>query len=1321
MPVGNTVAELVARLRADTGEFERGMSRAERKLGQFSSSSSKTMQAMAQMGQRFDQVAGGIALGSGVAIASLARVGVQYNTLMQKTTAAFNVLLGSASKSNEMIAELTEFAKQSPFPRQVFIEAAQQLIGFGMAARDVVPAFEAIQDAVAATGGGAAEIQQFTSIFANIKSMGRATTEDLMRFSSAGIDAFEMLAKQAGVSTVEMRKRITDGALGADEAIRMLTEGLTGKFEGAADEVKKTWIGAKDRIAGAWRDIGSKLMAPFVDPNGGGAAVKWANQIADLLRYLEREVITDLSESIEKMVYKWTLLTDDIDLTEWVEKGIDLFKEYGTTIKKLLPIVAGLSAGFATQGLSMLPVIGGMTNFLPLPGKLAGVLLGLMFSTDESRESLYKLGDTLKENFSDLVPKMIPLVEAFVEALTDLVPPVIEIMDLMVDSAFPVFTSIVMSLTQAFVGLLEGVRPIVQFLADHPTMISAVVAAYGAWKIQGLITDVGRFASSLRNLAAAQGLLNTANAVSGISTAVVSGPAITSAAHLNKINGNLANFNGTATRSSAILGGLRSAFSSGLLPVAALSVAFMAASKASQVASESATKFIEAATKDIDVTSIDGLRDGLEDIHQAMGQIDRGKFVEDDIGGFEGKIDGIVKGIDGAKRRIDSALHQDSLPSWMPSIGDASLGMGTKVYDWFKGDSGEERAMKQLEEQRAATTRSINSSKMAMSDWAKEAGVTVSVASELARVNEIDLTQGYHSTRDALKESWIETTKAGEQSKILIAASGLTAVGYKRQQEAFNEMQNDITPGMNNMMSISKESAQVAKRVSNDTIKAFEKSAVAIAAIPETYADTIAQVNQAIAGFLDVRNTWGEAEGAVLEEIQGKHDSFVEGLRTTYDREQTGLRATHENLMDSLREQWGKLDSEGRPAFEQWAETTKGVSTNFEQWAGDSKATFDEWSQHINGVNFDEFVTEFDQAGMAFTRFIDMQQQKLADLQAWQGNIREIAKKGGSELALELVKWGPQSASLVAEVASKSGDEFEQFKTLVLDTASASSDGLVMELGLMAELGRAGGADTVAAIAESLGLLPADVERIANTAKGDFGKVMIALAIVAKNGGRMSGSELTTELALALAEGEPEVKALIDTYIGDFERLGFAILSVNETIRDLVPKWREQGIRPGVINAELNANYADSANGNIFKAFAKGGFENHIAQIAPAGAMRLWAEPETGGEAYIPLAGGKRGRSMNILRQVADMFGASLIPKDAIGFSMGGITGSTGTEYMSASGGSNSNIDYDKLAAAISRSIGTPLVVHAQGTSAVEVADEMRAVLDWQHTGRGDF
>jgi len=69
-----------------------------------------------------------------------------------------------------------------------------------------------------------------------------------------------------------------------------------------------------------------------------------------------------------------------------------------------------------------------------------------------------------------------------------------------------------------------------------------------------------------------------------------------------------------------------------------------------------------------------------------------------------------------------------------------------------------------------------------------------------------------------------------------------------------------------------------------------------------------------------------------------------------------------------------------------------------------------------------------------------------------------------------------------------------------------------------------------------------------------------------------------------------------------------------------------------------------SANGNIFNAngsitaYAGGGFENHVAQIGN-GITRTWNEPETGGEAYIPLARSKRARSLAIYEETGKRLG----------------------------------------------------------------------------------
>jgi TP901 family phage tail tape measure protein len=78
------------------------------------------------------------------------------------------------------------------------------------------------------------------------------------------------------------------------------------------------------------------------------------------------------------------------------------------------------------------------------------------------------------------------------------------------------------------------------------------------------------------------------------------------------------------------------------------------------------------------------------------------------------------------------------------------------------------------------------------------------------------------------------------------------------------------------------------------------------------------------------------------------------------------------------------------------------------------------------------------------------------------------------------------------------------------------------------------------------------------------------------------------------------------------------------------------------------------AHGAVVDYFADGGVrrENHVAQIAPAGSWRVWAEPETQGEAYVPLAASKRPRSKAVVEEVVRRFGG-----DVSWYADGGLSG----------------------------------------------------------------
>lgn len=112
---------------------------------------------------------------------------------------------------------------------------------------------------------------------------------------------------------------------------------------------------------------------------------------------------------------------------------------------------------------------------------------------------------------------------------------------------------------------------------------------------------------------------------------------------------------------------------------------------------------------------------------------------------------------------------------------------------------------------------------------------------------------------------------------------------------------------------------------------------------------------------------------------------------------------------------------------------------------------------------------------------------------------------------------------------------------------------------------------------------------------------------------------------------------------------------VNDSVRNIARSLGIQLADGGIINGAGVQTFADGGiTAPKVKSYAGGGFENHVAQISRGQTpYRIWSEPETGGEAYIPLSKTKRLRSLKILQEVADQFGYSLVK--GIKFANGGI------------------------------------------------------------------
>ncbi|MDO5500427.1 MAG: tape measure protein, partial [Propionibacteriaceae bacterium] len=508
--------ELYATLRLQTRDFEQGLDAAK---GRFSG-----LRSTVESGVR--TVAGAFAATTtaltGLGVAAL-KVGLDYNRMQQSSRAALTTLLGSAEAANAQMDKLDEFARSSPFAKQIFIQAQQQLIGFGMAAEDVLPTLDAIQNAVAAVGGSNEDISEVTRILATVQSSGKITAETLNQLGVRGIDAATLIGESMGMTGQEIRDSITAGSLDAGEAIEALTTGMMERFGGATANIKQQMDGAADRVKGAWRDIGSALARPFIDPTGGGLAVDWTNQFADALRALEKQAgpvvnlltlrLGPASDAISTHLTGAKTAIDGFNVAD-LNRGLDEMTKY-------TPLIAGLGTALFTMGAGSLPILSqlGFAGISPVVAGLGALVLASPEARDavgqvlEAAEPLLPLFGSLALALSDLA----------MHALRELMPPLGELGAALMESGVSIATGLLPPLTElvrASLPLVDVLADVVGWMAELPAPVLAAAAALVALKVPG--QALGAVFTNLKEQAAVQAALGgTSQAVGGLSVAMM--------------------------------------------------------------------------------------------------------------------------------------------------------------------------------------------------------------------------------------------------------------------------------------------------------------------------------------------------------------------------------------------------------------------------------------------------------------------------------------------------------------------------------------------------------------------------------------------------------------------------------------------------------------------------------------------------------------------------------------------------------------------------------------------------------------------------------
>lgn len=1120
---------LIAKITVDDKGFTAGMDSATRRTQRFTADVQaqggvvdRVFHSLGRSAKASLQVAATAAAGATVGVAALGKntlsTGLAYNAMQQNANAALKTMLGSQKAVNEQMEKLGKLAQNSPFSKATFISAQQQLIAFGVEVEKVIPLLDAMQNAVAASGGGSQQLADLAFVVAQIKAAGKITGQDLIQLGQRGINAAEIIGKAFGKSSAEVKAMISKNQIDADQAIDALTKGMMEKFGGATDAIKQQWSGAADRIKAANRDIGADIGKMFIDPAGGGRAVEWGNKVADVLRTFQKR-LREAQGGVEDFLSPaFKNISKGLDAANNALKKFDAARA-GAQLEKLTsytPLIGGTTAALMAFALQPIPVIGQLASAM---GPLTVGVAALIAASPELRKSGSAFGEAFKPGEKILASTAKQLADLAIQLIKDLSPALEE-----GAKGLGAFLTNISPLAPALVSVLSALAPVVtagaelaSAFANLPTPVLAAVVALAALHgplapLVSKLTDLGdvskksitQLVTSLQEMGTEQ--TRAVKTFSGLGNAMTNAVAPAAKTVSNELK----------TIAPAAQGAGNAITQVSKASAAAGPAVFNLGTLAKNAGSRLAGAFAAI----------------LSPANLALGAV---ALLAGAFAAYSQKQAEVTQRVEEYKETLDrttaavSAHTREVIRSKAETDGalSAYVALGGAAEDYIRAVSGEGEAMERVNKTLEAKREAAAKVETAYMDG------TNAVSAYNYAQNKLDpdvekVTASLQQQSEELQRAKDETRKNTSEAE--------RAVEVERQRQQAIDKATDAMRAQNaaqgSLVDAQLRSADATDRL-NKAIEEHGKITV----------DAYGKVN-----VLDRSNRW-----------------FIDGMRNKIQAIQDEARA-FEKTSHSQEEAKAKAD--------EWAHSLQEMAEK----AGVPKEAVDELVKTLGGIPEVKQTT--------FTADTEAGKKAVEDF------INEVSKKNG---------------------------------TLTLD---ARNDPAVEQL-----------AHTLGLVEASKGIFAIDANNEPATAK-----LLAGLAQVNTSTGVMTIDANNNRFQQVLAASKSQsdnTSGVMSIYANDYasakaEQAQRYINSLSSYIDVYYMKHNES---PQL----LPDHFADGGIRPPVYGFANG-TENHLAQIAPAGAMRLWAEPETGGEAYIPLSRMKRRRSERILAEVASRFGGTYLP-----------------------------------------------------------------------------
>jgi hypothetical protein len=249
----------------------------------------KAQRAMGSFGSRMGKAVGGMAAGNMMGARadvymhkqSLDTIGrgivsfMQPYTEVENATVAMEVFTGSIETAKATVAELNQYAIESPYALSGVLEASTVMMKYGTSAKDAVKYTKMLGDVA---GGNSHKMELLGLALGQMKGIGTVQGQEVRQMVNAGFNPLAVAAKEmaggdgASEEAIEaqmqilmdaMRKRKLDWKIVVKALEVATSEG--GDFAGMADKLSKTLTGMASQIMETFNLVKKELAEHFTD------------------------------------------------------------------------------------------------------------------------------------------------------------------------------------------------------------------------------------------------------------------------------------------------------------------------------------------------------------------------------------------------------------------------------------------------------------------------------------------------------------------------------------------------------------------------------------------------------------------------------------------------------------------------------------------------------------------------------------------------------------------------------------------------------------------------------------------------------------------------------------------------------------------------------------------------------------------------------------------------------------------------------------------------------------------------------------------------